>query len=698
MTSTATAYLPEADAVPAGPPPPSRLSWAGATPEQLAFMQEVYRRHVAKGARRRRFVGGIPRTELGEIERGIYMRRAAAAEARQLLAQARQDWRADRARGDPKALGQGQPGLNNAYRSPGEQFVIWQRNFPGYYKETAGLRRRARGGEHGAAAADRLVDYVGRWVAAPGYSLHQNGLAMDLAGGSLRISRKGGRRQSWRQSWYWDWLGRNAARYHFRQNTSIDEPWHWEYFGQVPAGPAVPPGPAGIARPGKAPVNFLAVDQVPALASHRGRPPAVVIGWNAVGSRTTTVDVVIHFHGFSPREGRMQLQQDMLPVSGLDFSDPAGSGAPGRTGPTIYVLPRGSHAGGIRYLFPAMERPGTVRQLVDLALDQVRARLGAPGLRLGRLIFTAHSGGGAGLLAALAHSDPDEVHVFDGLYQPADQLIRWASARIRCEQAACGKPRAAMRVIYLRGSKKTTHYSGLVRKALQPRLDAAPALAADLKRRYRVEETTVPHMDIPRTFGWRLLADAAADLPLLRGSAPASGHSGKAGRLSPRAFYRRYIAFARATEAADGVPALFTLAQSAVETGWGASAPGNMMFGVKAKPSDPPEHRQLLRTREVLKTPNARFPEVISVTPRPDGRYDYVVRDWFRKYDSPEDSFRDHALLLKRRFASAFTFAPDPYGFAKEVARKGYATAPNYFQALSAAISTLKRIQATEGG
>jgi hypothetical protein len=661
-------------------------------------------------------VAGIPRTELGEIERGIYMRRAAAAEARQLLAQARGDWQADRAQGDPKARSQGQPGLNNAYRSPEEQFAIWQRNFPRYYKETTDLRRRAPGGEHGAAAANRLVDYVGKWVAAPGYSLHQNGLAMDLAGGSLRIDHKGDRLQAWRQSWYWGWLDRNAAHYHFRQNTSIDEPWHWEYFGQVPAGPPAPPGPPGIARPGKPPGiarpgkppgiarpgkppgNFLVVDQVPALASHRGRPPALVIGWNAVGSRTTTVDVVIHFHGFSPGEGRMQLQQDMLPVSGLDFSDPAGSGARGRTGPTIYVLPRGSHAGGIRYLFPAMERPATVRQLVDLALDQVRARLSAPGLRLGRLIFTAHSGGGAGLLAALAHSDPDEVHVFDGLYQPADQLIRWASARIRCEQAACGKPRAAMRVIYLRGSKKTTYYSGLVRKALQPRLDAAPASAADLKRRYRVEETTVPHMDIPRTFGWRLLANAAADLPLSRGSSSASGHSGKAGRLSPRAFYRQYIAFAKATEAAYGVPALFTLAQSAVETGWGASAPGNMMFGVKAKPSDPPEHRQLLRTREVLKTPNAHFPEVISVTPRPDAQYDYVVRDWFRKYDSPEDSFRDHALLLKRRFASAFTYAPDPYGFAKEVARKGYATAPNYFQALSAAISTLKRIQATEGG
>jgi hypothetical protein len=351
-----------------------------------------------------------------------------------------------------------------------------------------------------------------------------------------------------------------------------------------------------------------------------------------------------------------------------------------------------------------MGRPDAVRQLVDLALDQVRARLGAPGLRPGRLIFTAHSGGGAGLLAALAHNDPDEVHVFDGLYEPPGALIRWAQARIGCEQASCGKPRAALRVIYLRGSKATTYYSGLVRKSLQPLLDADPALAAGLKQRFRVEETTVPHNDIPRAFGWRLLADAAADLPLTRGPSRPSGRAGasgragpshRPGRLSPRAFYRRYIASARATEAAHGVPALFTLAQSAVETGWGAHAPGNMMFGVKARPTDPPERRQLLRTREVLKTPNARFPEVISVTPRPDGRYDYVVRDWFRRYRSPEESFRDHALLLRRRYASAFAYAPDPYGFAKEVARKGYATAPGYYRALSAAISMLRRIQAS---
>jgi D-alanyl-D-alanine carboxypeptidase len=517
MTSPiSTASLYEADVVP-GPPPPSELRWQGATPEQLAFMRDVYKRHVTRASRVRRFVAGIPRTELGEIERGICMRSAAAAEARKLLEHARRDWQADRARKDPKALRQGRPGLNNAYRTPAEQFGIWQRNFPKYYRDTIDARRQDPGGEHGPAAAARLASYVGRWVGAPGYSLHQDGLAMDLAGGSLSISRSAASRGSWRQSWFWDWLVRNAAHYHFQQNTSIDEPWHWQYFGGAPVGPSAPPGRPGAVRPGTSPRNILTLDQVPTLASHRGRPPALVIGWHAVNRQTGTVDVVVHFHGFSfNQRDRMRLQYDMLPISGLDFADPAGSGAPGRAGPTIYLLPRGSHAGGARYLFPAMQRPDTVRQLVGLALDQVRARLGAAGLRPGRLIFTAHSGGGAGLLAALAHNDPDEVHVFDGLYQPADQLIRWAAARIQCEQAACNRPRAALRVIYLRGSKMTTYYSGLVGRALQRQLGANPALAPSLKRRFRVEETTVRHMDIPRTFGWRLLADAAADLPLAR--------------------------------------------------------------------------------------------------------------------------------------------------------------------------------------
>lgn len=479
--------------------------------------------------------------------------------------------------------------------------------------------------------------------------------------------------------------------------------------------PSPSPGPVQPPRPSPAPSSSagrFVVDHLPLLASHRGGRPALVIGWNNVDASTSAVDVVVHFHGFDDRGMRMDVLHHKLPISGLDFQDPAGSGTVGRTRPTVYLLPRGHNTGGRVFRFPVLARPGALRQLVDDALSRLRARLSAPGLRVDRLILTGHSGGGAGVLGALKHNDPDEVHIFDGLYAPADTLVRWALARLRCEQTSCNRPWAAMRVLYLRGADTTSH-SRAVGRAIASQLRAVPASAPSLSRRFRVEETTVGHNDIPRTFGWRLLADPAADLPLTgRSSAgprkPAQRHPAPPGRRGAPArptrpggrqaeFYRRFIGYARATEAAHGVPALFTLAQSGVETGWGASAPGNMMFGVKASSTDPPERRQLLRTREVLKTPNARFPEVISVTPRPDGRYDYVVRDWFRKYDSPEDSFRDHALLLRRRYSSAFAFAPDAYRFAREVARKGYATAPNYYEALRVAIQALERIQAAEG-
>ena len=44
----------------------------------------------------------------------------------------------------------------------------------------------------------------------------------------------------------------------------------------------------------------------------------------------------------------------------------------------------------------------------------------------GRLILTAHSGGGAALMRILRHIDPDEVHTFDALYSDPGPLIAWA--------------------------------------------------------------------------------------------------------------------------------------------------------------------------------------------------------------------------------------------------------------------------------
>lgn len=162
--------------------------------------------------------------------------------------------------------------------------------------------------------------------------------------------------------------------------------------------------------------------------------------------------------------------------------------------------------------------------------------------------------------------------------------------------------------------------------------------------------------------------------------------------MTPSEFVKTYYKYAKQTQDKTGIDARFILAQAALETGWGKSVPGNMFFGIKD--SDGINgNEQLLRTTEVLKNPNVKFPEVISVAKRPDGKYNYVVKDWFRKYDTPEGSFTDHACFFftYNRYKKALDVKSDPYKFAEEIAKAGYATAPNYADSLKAVIKTVEK-------
>lgn len=162
--------------------------------------------------------------------------------------------------------------------------------------------------------------------------------------------------------------------------------------------------------------------------------------------------------------------------------------------------------------------------------------------------------------------------------------------------------------------------------------------------------------------------------------------------MTPSDFVKTYYKYAKQTQDKTGIDARFILAQAALETGWGKSVPGNMFFGIKDTDGIN-GNEQLLRTTEVLKNPNVKFPEVISVTKRPDGKYNYVVRDWFRKYDTPEGSFTDHACFFftYNRYKKALDVRNDPYKFAEEIAKAGYATAPNYADSLKSVIKTVEK-------
>lgn len=143
--------------------------------------------------------------------------------------------------------------------------------------------------------------------------------------------------------------------------------------------------------------------------------------------------------------------------------------------------------------------------------------------------------------------------------------------------------------------------------------------------------------------------------------------------MTKQEFYNTYYPYALAMERDYNVPALVALAQSALETGYGKSTPGNMMFGIKANSSWNGD-KQLLWTTEYV-----------------DGVFQ-KIQSWFRKYPTPQESFNDYAQFLKnnKRYSNAFNYS-DPYLFAEEVAKAGYATDPSYYSKLKTIIDSFSK-------
>lgn len=124
-------------------------------------------------------------------------------------------------------------------------------------------------------------------------------------------------------------------------------------------------------------------------------------------------------------------------------------------------------------------------------------------------------------------------------------------------------------------------------------------------------------------------------------------------------FVSSLLPFAQASAAKSGLPVELVLAQAALESGWGRSAAGNNYFGIKA-------HGYGGKTQSV-------------------GTHEYEngkrvnITDTFRAYDSPEQSFDDHADFLRsnRRYRPVFE-ARDGIEAARALQKAGYATDPKY--------------------
>lgn len=161
--------------------------------------------------------------------------------------------------------------------------------------------------------------------------------------------------------------------------------------------------------------------------------------------------------------------------------------------------------------------------------------------------------------------------------------------------------------------------------------------------------------------------------------------------MTPIEFVTKFYPFAKKVQDSTGLSAVAILTQCALETGWGQNAPGNMMFGVKDTDGIN-GNEQLITTTEYSKSDKLKFPVIISKVFNPVNKlWKYLVKDYFRKYNSPEDSFKDHALFFQQnsRYKKAWEVRTDYNLFFEEIAKAGYATAPNYSETLKQVSKTI---------
>lgn len=165
--------------------------------------------------------------------------------------------------------------------------------------------------------------------------------------------------------------------------------------------------------------------------------------------------------------------------------------------------------------------------------------------------------------------------------------------------------------------------------------------------------------------------------------------------MTVKQFVQAYLPFAHQTEKKTGISALAILAQAAVESGWGKVAPGNMFFGIKDTDGIN-GNEQLLTTTEYTRTAKNPMPVAISSTPvirNGVKMFKHVGKDYFRKYNTPEESFSDHAKFFfqNKRYEKALLVKSDPYKFIDAIAAAGYATAPNYATVLKDVVKSIAR-------
>jgi hypothetical protein len=349
----------------------------------------------------------------------------------------------------------------------------------------------------------------------------------------------------------------------------VGRPYHRHRRAHRPPSPDITPAPlppplyprAGQIPRQTAPAHDDEADLQEAVPLHgRGRFRHEPLGgdpgdnvearWNvdAATASGTTIDIVVHLHGYgSPGTDFIARKAT---AAGVDLIDAADVVRVRASQPTLALVPRGRHVNGVTWVFDTLGDRAAFDRLVDagvtwLCTAVLRLPSGAS-LTRGRLTLAAHSGGGGAISALLAGGlNPDEVICFDSMYGGEDPIRRWAEARIASSDA----PRSGLRVFYTgcaapaaahpagrwvarrsgghayeapgswsyrsdnRWHLVTTEVSARrLHHAIERAVSRVTGGAA-LVSRFRVQQTSVAHNDIPSTYSPLLLENIAADVP-----------------------------------------------------------------------------------------------------------------------------------------------------------------------------------------
>jgi LAS superfamily LD-carboxypeptidase LdcB len=192
------------------------------------FMRRVHDAQV-KRAQGRPIFANLRDDQLGTVGGGHKMRKNAAEQCKLLLKEANSDLRRQKQEGNQEALKVSGVGVYSAYRSVEHDTAAWRSAFKKHLKATADERAKLKGGEYGGEAVEMMVRIMRKFKAAPGFSRHTSGVAVDFktTEDKVTLTANSNQNRQWKKTWFHKWLVKNAVRFKFKPLAT--EAWHWEY-------------------------------------------------------------------------------------------------------------------------------------------------------------------------------------------------------------------------------------------------------------------------------------------------------------------------------------------------------------------------------------------------------------------------------------------------------------------------------------